>query len=83
MGKPFILRKQISDHLQKQRPNSKEVHIVDDCDVILVLCPIVSRAGTDIDAALNKLNTCSGNFKIKHQKVYWEISRNIHTFSTI
>ncbi len=73
----------MSDHLQKQRPNLKEVHVVDDCDVILVLCPIVSRAGTDIDAALNKLNTCSGNFKIKHQKVYWEISRNIHTFSTI
>ncbi len=32
-------------------------------DVILVFCPIVSRAGTDIDAALNELNTCSGKFK--------------------
>uniref|UniRef100_A0A8C1KEQ4 Uncharacterized protein n=1 Tax=Cyprinus carpio TaxID=7962 RepID=A0A8C1KEQ4_CYPCA len=58
MGKSHILRKEILGHLQKHRPGSTEVHKVEDCNVILVFCPIVSRAGTDIDAALNKLNTC-------------------------
>uniref|UniRef100_A0A673FSY0 Uncharacterized protein n=1 Tax=Sinocyclocheilus rhinocerous TaxID=307959 RepID=A0A673FSY0_9TELE len=60
------LKKQL--HMNKQSPDLEEVRSVEDCNVILVFCPIVSRAGTDIDAALNKLNTCSGNFKIKHQK---------------
>ncbi len=63
IGKSKILRKEIFGHLQKHRPGWTEVHSVDDCDVILVFCPIVSRAGTDIDAALNELNTCSGKFK--------------------
>uniref|UniRef100_A0A671L7Y2 Si:dkey-58f10.7 n=1 Tax=Sinocyclocheilus anshuiensis TaxID=1608454 RepID=A0A671L7Y2_9TELE len=48
-------------HLHKHRPGSTEVHKVNDCDVILVFCPIVSRAGTDIDAALNELSTCSAS----------------------
>ena len=26
-----------------------------DCDVIVVLCPIVSRAGTDVEAALSAI----------------------------
>uniref|UniRef100_A0A8C1UNF5 Uncharacterized protein n=1 Tax=Cyprinus carpio TaxID=7962 RepID=A0A8C1UNF5_CYPCA len=43
------------------KPYLEEVRIVEDCNVILVFCPIVSRAGTDIDAALNKLNTCSAS----------------------
>ena len=30
-----------------------QVGDVRECDVILVLCPIVSRAGTDVEAALN------------------------------
>ncbi|XP_052448464.1 uncharacterized protein LOC128003208 isoform X1 [Carassius gibelio] len=59
MGKSGDLRKQILGHLQKKRAYLEEVHSVDDCNVILVFCPIVSRAGTDIDAALNELNTCS------------------------
>uniref|UniRef100_A0A673FJ41 Uncharacterized protein n=1 Tax=Sinocyclocheilus rhinocerous TaxID=307959 RepID=A0A673FJ41_9TELE len=61
MGKSHILRKEILDHLQKHRPGSTEVHKVEDCDVILIFCPIVSRAGTDIVAALNELNTCSAS----------------------
>ncbi|XP_073717317.1 uncharacterized protein [Misgurnus anguillicaudatus] len=40
-------------------PSLKVVNKVDECDVILVFCPIVSRAGTDIDAALCQLNNCS------------------------
>ncbi|XP_073696131.1 uncharacterized protein [Garra rufa] len=61
MGKSSILQKQISEHLQKHWPAVKEVQSVDYCNVILVFCIIVSRAGTDIDAALNKLNTCSAS----------------------
>ncbi|KAL1274923.1 hypothetical protein QQF64_027737 [Cirrhinus molitorella] len=60
-GKSQMLRKEILGHLQKHRPGWKEVRSVDDCNVILVFCPIVSRAGTDIDAALNELNTCSAS----------------------
>ncbi|KAL1274922.1 hypothetical protein QQF64_027736 [Cirrhinus molitorella] len=59
--KSCILRQQISDHLQRHRPALKEVNSVDDCNVILVFCHIVSRAGTDIDAALKKLNEYSAS----------------------
>ncbi|XP_076866908.1 uncharacterized protein LOC143518353 [Brachyhypopomus gauderio] len=38
--------------LHKQIPDLQEVSTVDKCDVILLFCPIVSRAGTDIEAAL-------------------------------
>ncbi|XP_067262719.1 uncharacterized protein [Chanodichthys erythropterus] len=34
----------------------KEVSSPEQCQVILLFCPIVSRAGTDIDAALSNLN---------------------------
>uniref|UniRef100_A0A8C2F1R9 Uncharacterized protein n=1 Tax=Cyprinus carpio TaxID=7962 RepID=A0A8C2F1R9_CYPCA len=61
MGKSGNLRKEILGHLHQQRPYLEEVRSVEDCNVILVFCPIVSRAGTDIDAALNKLNTCSAS----------------------
>lgn len=71
MGKSQILRKEILGHLQKKRPGWMETRSVEDCDVILVFCPIVSRAGTDIDAALNELNTCSAFkqaiFIVSHQ----------------
>ncbi|KAG7470121.1 hypothetical protein MATL_G00136290 [Megalops atlanticus] len=33
-----------------------EVHNVEECDVILAFCPISSRAGTDITAALQKIS---------------------------
>ncbi|XP_065122870.2 uncharacterized protein [Paramisgurnus dabryanus] len=45
--------------LRKCVPSLTEVKKVDECDMILVFCPIVSRAGTDIDAALYQLNNCS------------------------
>ncbi|XP_042612470.1 uncharacterized protein LOC109056913 isoform X6 [Cyprinus carpio] len=61
MGKSGNLQKKVLGHLHKQRPYLEEVRSVEDCNVILVFCPIVSRAGTDIDAALNKLNTCSAS----------------------
>ncbi|KAF4113098.1 hypothetical protein G5714_005643 [Onychostoma macrolepis] len=75
MGKSHILRKEVLGHLQKHRPGWTETCSVEDCNVILVFCPIVSRAGTDINAALNKLNTCPASkpaiFMVLH-----------HTFDT-
>ncbi|KAA0717284.1 hypothetical protein E1301_Tti024011 [Triplophysa tibetana] len=37
-----------------------EVTSADTCDLILVICAVVSRAGTDIEAALNSLNKLLG-----------------------
>ncbi|KAA0717282.1 hypothetical protein E1301_Tti022835 [Triplophysa tibetana] len=53
--------REILKHLHKRIPGLKEVYSVNDCDVILVFCPIVSRAGTDMENALNKLNQCSAS----------------------
>uniref|UniRef100_A0A672MNB2 Si:dkey-58f10.7 n=1 Tax=Sinocyclocheilus grahami TaxID=75366 RepID=A0A672MNB2_SINGR len=83
MGKPlFIVR------LYKMRM----VHKVEDCDVILVFCPIVSRAGTDIVAALNELNTCSASkpailmvfhHSFNPDKILPDSSRNITRRNTL
>ncbi|KAG7460919.1 hypothetical protein MATL_G00204060, partial [Megalops atlanticus] len=45
--KTFVARLRAKVHLT-------EVQNVEECDVILVFCPVSSRAGTDIDAALQK-----------------------------
>ena len=45
---------EIKTDLQK-RLFVTEVGDVLECDVILVLCPIVSRAGTDVEAALSAI----------------------------
>ncbi|KAG9281945.1 hypothetical protein AMEX_G525 [Astyanax mexicanus] len=39
-----------------EKRNLRKVSNAQDCHVILVFCPIVSRAGTDIESALKKLN---------------------------
>uniref|UniRef100_A0A671L593 Si:dkey-58f10.6 n=1 Tax=Sinocyclocheilus anshuiensis TaxID=1608454 RepID=A0A671L593_9TELE len=39
---------------------------VEKCDAILVFCLIISRAGTDIDAALNELKALSVVFMVLH-----------------
>ncbi|XP_056602895.1 uncharacterized protein LOC130419909 [Triplophysa dalaica] len=52
---------EILKHLHKRKPGLKEVLNVDECDVILDFCPIVSRAGTDMEVALNELNRCSAS----------------------
>ncbi|KAK7164819.1 hypothetical protein R3I94_003265 [Phoxinus phoxinus] len=59
MGSSCNSKKNILDYLLQQRPGLKEVYSVGDSHVILVFCPIFSRAGTDIDAALNKLDSFS------------------------
>ncbi|XP_036436674.1 uncharacterized protein LOC118814905 isoform X2 [Colossoma macropomum] len=45
--------------LNERIPDLKEVFNVEECDVILGFCPVVSRAGTDIEAALSKLKRLS------------------------
>ncbi|KAL7834434.1 hypothetical protein SRHO_G00286810 [Serrasalmus rhombeus] len=45
--------------LCKRRTALQEVLKVEECDVVLVFCPVVSRAGTDIEAALQKLSDIS------------------------
>ncbi|XP_060768695.1 uncharacterized protein LOC132875719 isoform X3 [Neoarius graeffei] len=55
VGKTLNAHQKVIDHLKAQRPGLQEVKNVDECDFILVFCPIVSRAGTDIEEAVKKL----------------------------
>ncbi|XP_026066534.1 uncharacterized protein LOC113048847 isoform X2 [Carassius auratus] len=54
-GKIKSCQKEFFDILRNRTENLEEAHKVDESDIVLVFCPIVSRAGTDIDAALNNL----------------------------
>ncbi|XP_046695301.1 uncharacterized protein LOC124379186 isoform X2 [Silurus meridionalis] len=51
----------IEKKLQNLIPGLQKVKNLEECDFILVFCPVVSRAGTDIAAALKKLSTPPGN----------------------
>ncbi|KAL7838637.1 hypothetical protein AOLI_G00270410 [Acnodon oligacanthus] len=55
-GKTLGSHEDFVKSLCKQRPTLQEVLTVEDCDVALVFVPVVSRAGTDIEAALKKLS---------------------------
>ncbi|KAL6464110.1 hypothetical protein MHYP_G00285010 [Metynnis hypsauchen] len=46
-------------NLEDPMPGLKEVSNVEECDVILFFCPVASRAGTDIKAALQRLRDLS------------------------
>lgn len=50
--------------LHKKNRDLKQTSI-EDCDVILDFCPIVSRAGTDINAAIDRLNHDQGHLYCK------------------
>lgn len=50
----------LSDHIK----SLKEVPTVDDSHVVLVFCPVVSRAGTDIEAALKIFDDSTGDLLI-------------------
>ncbi|XP_016384142.1 uncharacterized protein LOC107720820, partial [Sinocyclocheilus rhinocerous] len=54
-GKIKNCQKEFFDILRNRIENLKEGRTVDESDIILVFCPIVSRAGTDIEAALNNV----------------------------
>ncbi|XP_056602162.1 uncharacterized protein LOC130419438 [Triplophysa dalaica] len=70
----------------------EEVKSVDKCDFILVICPVVSRAGTDIEAALNSLNKLSESkpsaFMVLHhtfdpEKIVPESSKCVNRKNTL
>ncbi len=54
-GKIKNCHNQFFDILGKEIANLKEVRSVDESEFFLVFCPIVSRAGTDIEEALKKI----------------------------
>ncbi|XP_066514922.1 uncharacterized protein [Hoplias malabaricus] len=58
-GNTLDVHKKVINLLHKARPELKPVTTVEECDVILVFCPIVSRAGTDINGAVQQLNDVS------------------------
>ncbi|XP_073670733.1 uncharacterized protein [Paramisgurnus dabryanus] len=57
-GKTLGCHETIRNVLQRTL-SLKEVESVEECNVMVVLCNVVSRTGTDIDAALNELNKLS------------------------
>ncbi|MCI4394616.1 hypothetical protein PGIGA_G00170810 [Pangasianodon gigas] len=51
----------IEKELQNLIPGLQKVQKLEECDFILVFCPVVSRAGIDIEAAVKMLSTLPGN----------------------
>ncbi|XP_058238982.1 uncharacterized protein LOC131348232 isoform X6 [Hemibagrus wyckioides] len=51
----------IERRLQEEIPHLNKVQNLKESDFILVFCPVVSRAGTDIEAAVKNLSTHAGN----------------------
>ncbi|KAI2664530.1 GTPase IMAP family member 4 [Labeo rohita] len=75
-----------------KRVSGQQVFNVEECDAILVFCFIVSRAGTDTDAALHELNTLSESkpavFMVFHhtfdlEKVLPDNSRYVTRLNTL
>uniref|UniRef100_A0A9J7X4Y4 Fibronectin type-III domain-containing protein n=1 Tax=Cyprinus carpio carpio TaxID=630221 RepID=A0A9J7X4Y4_CYPCA len=60
-GKTANSHKHIISTLQYRIEDMREVGTVDESDIILVFCPVVSRAGTDIDQALDIFNHNTGS----------------------
>ncbi|XP_053532900.1 uncharacterized protein LOC108259935 isoform X2 [Ictalurus punctatus] len=58
-GKTMNTDATIIKHLKNQIPDLQDVSAVEESDFILVFCPVVSRAGTDIEAAVQKLHNIS------------------------
>lgn len=50
--------------LRKKVSGLKEVISPEQCQVILLFCPIITRAGTDIDAALTQLIPMKGHLQV-------------------
>lgn len=67
--KKFKSEEEIIKHFLQQIPDLQEASTVEECDVILVFCIIVSRVGTNIDTAVNELNALSGNVQLVNVQV--------------
>ncbi|XP_053341167.1 uncharacterized protein LOC128512063 isoform X2 [Clarias gariepinus] len=55
-GRTLNTHETLMGQLEYEIPQLQQVSTVDECDFILAFCPIVSRAGTDIEAGLKKLH---------------------------
>ncbi|XP_073670944.1 uncharacterized protein [Paramisgurnus dabryanus] len=73
-------------------PGLKKVKSVEECDFLVVFCMIVSRAGTDIEAALKELNKLSDSktaiFMVLHhtfdrEKTVPDSSRSVNRKNTL
>ncbi|XP_036439789.1 uncharacterized protein LOC118817329 [Colossoma macropomum] len=62
-GKTLNSHKPFLDHLTLS-PNFRKVTSVNDSDVIIAFAPVVSRAGTDIEAALQKIQAMSATQRV-------------------
>ncbi|KAK3509063.1 hypothetical protein QTP70_020203 [Hemibagrus guttatus] len=60
-GNTLNAHEKVMEILKTQKPDLQVVEKVDESDYVLVFCPIVSRAGTDIEAALKKLQDIAGS----------------------
>ncbi|XP_058238969.1 uncharacterized protein LOC131348230 [Hemibagrus wyckioides] len=60
-GKTLGHHVEIEMKLQKVIPHLQKVMNLEETDFILVFCPVVSKAGTDIEAAVKMLITQAGN----------------------
>ncbi|KAA0716673.1 hypothetical protein E1301_Tti018945 [Triplophysa tibetana] len=63
-GKTNNSHKSFVDSLMNRVEDLREVPTVDESDIVLVFCPIVSRAGTDIEAALKILTDSTEDVKV-------------------
>ncbi|XP_058239044.1 uncharacterized protein LOC131348265 isoform X1 [Hemibagrus wyckioides] len=59
-GNTLKAHEKVIEILQTQKPDLQVVEKVNESDYILVFCPIASRAGTDVEAALKKLQDIAG-----------------------
>lgn len=58
----------IERELQNRIPGLQKAQKLENCDFILVFCPVVSRAGSDIEVAVKMLSTQPGKTLIIHKK---------------
>lgn len=63
-GKTNNCDKEFITTLGKKIEILAEVATVEESNIVLVFCPIVSRTGTDIEAALNNFNCSTGSLII-------------------
>ncbi|KAK7925090.1 hypothetical protein WMY93_007400 [Mugilogobius chulae] len=54
-GKIYQAHQQILDQLNTQRSRVMRTHDPQDCDVILLLCPVLSRVRADVESAFRKI----------------------------
>lgn len=69
-GKTLDTDKAVMGWLKEQISALQEVSTVEECEIILVFCPVIRGAALDYKAALEKLNQTSGILKVKNKIIY-------------